>query len=106
MHGAKNIVQYLPNSTFAKEKITRLESKIQPESEAKTIFVLAGVEGVFKHIEVFTRKLKAHAFGVQYSYKNPENSIRKMAETILEVCTITNIFFNFLFIAEYRTKSL
>lgn len=106
--GANNIVQYLPNSTSDKEKLLRLESKLNPETNAKTIFVLPGVESIFTLIERFTKKLNAHVFGIQYSYKNPENSILEMAENIFVVSSSNfSVLFSFYYIfLEYRTKTI
>ncbi|KAJ3652430.1 hypothetical protein Zmor_018395 [Zophobas morio] len=94
--GTNLLIKYIPNSETSQLPVFKLNSQIDSHLEAPTVFVLPGVEGVFKPLEYLTNSLKAHVTGIQYSYKNPEDSIEETARNALpyiENCLSRNIRF-------------
>ena len=83
--GTNLLIKYIPNSETSQLPAFKLNSQIDSHLEAPTVFVLPGVEGVFKPLEYLTNSLKAHVTGIQYSYKIPEDSIEETARNALPV---------------------
>ncbi|XP_044260170.1 fatty acid synthase-like [Tribolium madens] len=75
--GTKTLINYIPEA--CDETIVEI-----PSLGSKTlIFVFPGIEGVLKLLDPVTSNLKSRLLGIQYSYKNPESTIRETALKIL-----------------------
>ncbi|KAJ3652684.1 hypothetical protein Zmor_018627 [Zophobas morio] len=81
--GENLFIQYIPNRETVHLPAVKLNSHIDSDLEAPIVFVLPGVESIFKPLEYLTNTLKAHVVGVQYSYDNPEDSIKEIAQNTL-----------------------
>lgn len=92
--GTQILIKYIPE--YSMEPIIKLQS-VQTK-DSPTIFVLPGIEGVLKLLAPLTTKLKANLWGLEYSYKNPEDTIQDMVKRLLPLIEqkLTGKTFNFL----------
>ncbi|EFA05204.2 fatty acid synthase [Tribolium castaneum] len=98
--GTKALIQLVPDSSSDDKPFIKLKSLANQNEDAPTIFVLPGIEGVVQLIETLSQKLKAHVYGLQYSFKNPENTVQEIAKNILpHVKTLLQDRKNFTLIA-------
>ncbi|KAJ3652416.1 hypothetical protein Zmor_018384 [Zophobas morio] len=81
--GTNLLIQYIPNSETGDLPIVKLKSQIDSYAEAPVVFLLPGLEGVFKPLEYLANSLKADVIGIQYNYNNPEDSIQEIAQNTL-----------------------
>lgn len=83
--GTNTLIQCIPTGTTHTVSIIKLCSQVLEDQEAPPVFILPGIEGVFKPLDPLVKQLKAHVFGVQYNYNNPEDTIQGIALNILPV---------------------
>ena len=83
--GTSLLIQFIPNNENSHLSVVKLNSRVEPDVEAPTVLVLPGVEGIFQPLDFLTTSLKAHVIGVQYNYKNSEDSIEELARNTLPV---------------------
>ncbi|XP_063925092.1 fatty acid synthase-like [Zophobas morio] len=81
--GTNLLIQSIPNSETIHLPVVKFNSQVEPHVEAPIVLVLPGVEGIFTPLEYLTNSLKAHVIGVQYTYKNSEDSIEELAQNTL-----------------------
>ncbi|XP_063924503.1 fatty acid synthase-like [Zophobas morio] len=81
--GTSLLIQFIPNNENSHLSVVKLNSRVEPDVEAPTVLVLPGVEGIFQPLDFLTTSLKAHVIGVQYNYKNSEDSIEELARNTL-----------------------
>ena len=84
--GTNSLMLYIPDNETGHLRTVKFTSQLESNEKIPTVFVLPGVEGIFTPLEILTGSLKAHVVGVQYSFKNPENSIQEIAENTISVC--------------------
>ncbi|XP_063924717.1 fatty acid synthase-like [Zophobas morio] len=77
------LIEYIRNIENSQLAAVRLNSRVGLSGGAPIVFVLPGVEGLLKPLEYLTNSLNAHVIGVQYNYKNPEESIEEIAKNAL-----------------------
>ncbi|RZC42596.1 KR, adh short, and/or PP-binding domain containing protein [Asbolus verrucosus] len=75
------VLKFLPETSNL--PLIKLSSRVGDDDETATVFVLPGVEGAMIPLQSLISSLKAHVFGVHYSYHKPEDSIVETAKTIL-----------------------
>lgn len=83
--GTDVLIQHVPDNTKSHLPVIRLPSSVSENEKAKAVFILTGVEGVFTPLEVLCKQLKAHIFGIQYNYQNPEDFVEETARNLLPV---------------------
>ncbi|XP_063924547.1 fatty acid synthase-like [Zophobas morio] len=81
--GENLFIQYIPNRETIRLSAVKLNSLIDSPLQAPSVFVLPGVESIFKTLEYLTNTLKAHVIRVQNSNDNPEDSIEETAQNTL-----------------------
>ncbi|KAJ3653406.1 hypothetical protein Zmor_012660 [Zophobas morio] len=81
--GENLFIAYIPNRETVHLPAIKLNSHVDSHLEVPTVFVLPGVESIFKPLEFLINSLKAHVVGVQYNYNNPEDSIERTAQNTL-----------------------
>ncbi|KAJ3652398.1 hypothetical protein Zmor_018367 [Zophobas morio] len=81
--GTNSLMLYIPDNETGHLRTVKFTSQLESNEKIPTVFVLPGVEGIFTPLEILTGSLKAHVVGVQYSFKNPENSIQEIAENTI-----------------------
>ncbi|XP_063924636.1 fatty acid synthase-like [Zophobas morio] len=81
--GINLLIHFISDIESSDLPVVQLTSQVQSSEEAPTVFVLPGVEGAFKPLEVSTSSLKAHVVGIRYNNKHPENSVEQIAKNII-----------------------
>ncbi|EFA05201.1 fatty acid synthase [Tribolium castaneum] len=93
--GTKTLIKFIPEN--CDETLVTIPS-LGTTTSKSLIFVFPGIEGVLKLLDPLTTNLKSRLLGVQYSYKNPESTIRETAIKILPLIErqLTAKNFNFV----------
>lgn len=75
-------------------KIIKMESQLEDNAQGPTVFVLPGIEGSLNLLKSLISQLKAHIYGLQYEYYDPQDTVAQMAASLLPVFTFTLFIFH------------
>ncbi|XP_018572598.1 fatty acid synthase-like [Anoplophora glabripennis] len=93
--GIEMVIRTIGNEMQSSLPYVEMISKISRDSEAPTVFLFPGIDGVIDVYQDLTKELNAHAIGVQLNLDDNQSTIKEMAESVmttLDKCLCSNEF--------------
>lgn len=81
----KVFFRFVEEEEIAKERVIKVHADLEHDDNLPNIFLLPGVEGMYKSVRFLGSNLKGNVYCLQYGYENREDSIEDIAEGVLEV---------------------